>query len=733
MEHHYYEIPTWDNGTWTSSYFNSELEFRNFLIPLFKEPGQYEFDDTSLFFNEQAKIWKKRKKYCIYPEGSLDFRKYWDSEKAKCRFGVIYKHYGKTWYLTRDYYMWINFLRINDKVKKKIDFPEVWDTHYHIALYELLAELHYQHAAIVKKRQIGSSYFHMAKFINLLWFEESPILKMGASLKDYINDKGTWKFLEEYRSFLNKETAWYRPMTPSKVLMWQQQIEDIDSNGRATMVGLKGTIQGISFEQSPTNGVGGACRCFFYEEAGIAATMNTTVQYLYPAMESGDLTTGIFIAAGSVGELDKCEPLKVMMYKPEANQIFAVNTNLLDDKGTIGRTGLFIPEQWSMPPYIDEFGNSLVEEALASLTDKFAKWKKDLTPQDYQLKVSQKPRNLAEAFDSRTVSMYPIHLVNAQMNRINDKDYFLEYINLSRDEEGKIVAATTTKRPISEFPITKATEDKTSVIVVHERPDPNAEWGTYYGSVDPVSEGKTVTSDSLCSIYIYKNPVEVTRIDGHDVKTFIEKDKLVAWWCGRFDDINKTHALLELLIEWYQAWTVIENNVSLFIQYMIARHKQKYLVPKDQMLFLKDISGKSNVYQEYGWKNTGTVFKTHILSYFIESLLEEIDVEHKEDGTVVKITYGIERFMDIMLMIEMKAHQEGVNVDRIVSVAALIAFAKVQQANRGYRKRIEKLNQNHLEKSENLYKLNSGAFRHMGRNNSSSTTKVMRSPFKNMR
>jgi hypothetical protein len=26
--------------------------------------------------------------------------------------------------------------------------------------------------------------------------------------------------------------------------------------------------------------------------------------------------------------------------------------------------GLFIPEQWSMPPYIDAYGNSLIEEAL---------------------------------------------------------------------------------------------------------------------------------------------------------------------------------------------------------------------------------------------------------------------------------------------------------------------------------------------------------------------------------
>ena len=92
---------------------------------------------------------------------------------------------------------------------------------YHMALYELLAELHYKHGAILKKRQIASSYFHCAKIINLLWFEESPILKMGASHKDFVNLKGSWKFLNEYRSFLNKNTAWYRDFTPGGEGLWQ--------------------------------------------------------------------------------------------------------------------------------------------------------------------------------------------------------------------------------------------------------------------------------------------------------------------------------------------------------------------------------------------------------------------------------------------------------------------------------------------------------------------------------
>ena len=88
-------------------------------------------------------------------------------------------------------------------------------------------------------------------------------------LKDYINDKGSWKFLDEYKTFLNEHTAWYRPSNPEKVLLWQQQIE-VKVNNRKTSRGLKSKIQGASFEKNATTGVGGPCTYFFHEEAGIA-------------------------------------------------------------------------------------------------------------------------------------------------------------------------------------------------------------------------------------------------------------------------------------------------------------------------------------------------------------------------------------------------------------------------------------------------------------------------------
>ena len=725
-------IPTYEKGLWTTTEFDSDIEFREYLESIFKEPGKYDFTKIALEFNQEARTFNKDGFYINAPFRSKDFTAYWEDQKNKCRVGVIYKDEGKAWYLTRDYYMWLNFLPIFDKEEKHYGFAKVRDAQYHMALYEVISELNNQHVAILKKRQIASSYFHMGKIINQYWFEEGSICKIGASLKDYINDKGSWKFLGEYKTFLNEHTAWYRPSNPEKVLLWQQQIE-VKVNNRKTSRGLKSKIQGASFEKNATTGVGGPCTYFFHEEAGIAKNMMQTYEYLRPAMSSGMMTTGQFIAAGSVGDLEQCGPLKDMILNPGANDIYAVETNLMDADGTIGMAGLFIPEQWSMPPYIDDYGNSQVEEAIVAINIERDRWRNELSGEQFQLRISQKPLNIAEAFAYRKESVFPQGVLSRQLKRIEEKEYPYELIELDRDSTG-IVAKRTSKLPISSFPVNKKEVDKTGSIVVWERPVKSPSFGAYYGSIDPVSEGKTTTSDSLCSIFIYKNAIEVTRttVSG-EIEQFIEKDKIVAAWCGRFDDINKTHERLEMIIEWYNAWTIVENNISLFIQHMIARKKQRYLVPKQQILFLKDLGSNRTVYQEYGWKNTGTLFKSHLISYAIEFLREVIDEELDENGNVMKQTLGAERIPDPMLLKEMLAYYPGLNVDRLVTFGALIAFVKIQQSNRGYTKRRESEG-NSLDSSEKMSKLKySGPFRNIGRNKAFGSSKNRRSGFKNIK
>jgi hypothetical protein len=167
---------------------------------------------------------------------------------------------------------------------------------------------------------------------------------------------------------------------------------------------------------------------------------------------------------------------------------------------------------------------------------------------------------------------------------------------------------------------------------------------------------------------------------------------------------------------------------------MIERRKQKYLATKDQIVFLKELNSNMNVYQDYGWKNTGTLFRSHLLSYLIDYLKEELDHETKTDGTIVRTTYGIERIPDFMALVEMKAYTDKLNVDRLVSLSALIAFAKIQEASLGVKRKVEESDKINLEKSKNLYKLDKGFFRHIGNTGTSGVSqRPPRQAFRNIK
>jgi len=730
----YKSVPLYDVklGRWERRDFPTQSSYVDWLWSLWKEPGQYDFDDTVHLFNEQAKIFDKRGVYCLYPTNSKDFVTYWEDQKDKCRNGAIYRNGNKEWFLPREYYMLLNFLKIYNKEKKDFTFIDVRDVQYHMALYEELAEHSGKHVAILKKRQILSSYYHAAKLINRFWFESGSICKLAASLGTYVKD--TWRFIDEYRNFLNQHTAWYRPCNPDKDLYWQQKIE-IKQNGKKMDVGLKSVMRGLILDKDPSGSVGGPTTLFFYDEAGVAPKMNQTLEFLLPALKSGMTYTGMFIAAGSVGDLKDCEPLEELIRRPNTKDILAVKTNLLDDKGTIGECGLFIPEQWSMLPYVDEYGNSKVEEALAAIMEERERWKKELTPADYQLRISQKPTNIAEAFAAREESPFPLHLISQQIERIKNNTYYLEYVELDRDIEGKIIIKPSRKLPISEFPVRMNAENKEGVIVMHERPVEGAKFGTYYASLDPISSGKSTTSNSLASIYIYKNATEVTIIkDGGKIEHRLEKGKLVCWWTGRFDDLKMTHQRIEMMLELYNAWCIVENNVSLFIQYMQERNKQRYLVPKDQLVFLKDIKANTNVYQDYGWRNVNRLFKDTLLPYGIEFLLEPLDIETKPDGEITKTYYGIERIPDIMLLKEMQAYKDSSgNYDRLIAYCALTAFIAVQTANKGNNKE-RRYETKNLDKSKNNSNLVISPFKSIGNKGRNLSQKgIQRSAFKKLR
>jgi len=743
----YYSAPTYnlDTETWGTTEFETQREVIQYINSQVKYPGNYRLKYTDGYWNAQGKIWQKTGQYPVYMSKSLDFKKHWDAEKEKCKFDgfVIYKKKSeKLEYAVPGLMYWyLNYCPIPDKVKKRPDLPEIYDGDYHYYLYILRCILRRKYGVILKKRQAGYSLKNMSIIMNDIWFGKGSVAKVFAS--DEISVKDSWGLMEKYRDHVNTYCGWKRGFDPSKKLDWQIRRKKKDGSG---YVGNMSIAKGFTTKQDPTNGVGGIATVIFGEEFGKNGTGAKTHEYITSNVSLGGLTTGLIMYSGAVGELEKADALKHYILNPEDNDFLGCVNEIEDDAEFGEKVGFFAPEWWNyvsgsddeedetggeVVKFYDKWGNTNKEGALAEIERrrKRAKLKK---PESYRYYCSQRPLSIKEAFAIRKDSIFPTNLLAAQMRRIETKAYPMEFVELERNENGKVIFKPTNKSPIMEFPLSKRANSKEGCITIYERPRDNPEWDTYYASIDPVDVGGTNSSVSLVSIIVYKRDIEVERTQKGETKIFIEGGKIVASWCGRHEDVNKNHELCEMLIELYNAWTVVEVNISGFIQHMKHKKKTKYLVPGDQMIFRKEFGATTNNTPcEFGWRNTGTVFSNDYLNYAIDFLKEELHTEFLPDGTPVKVTYGIERIPDIMLLKEMEAYVKGLNVDRLVAFAALVAFLKVQHAIRGNKKVKENLDKEQKKDYVNPYDIKKTAFKHLGQQQKGSVYKPDRNPFKN--
>lgn len=670
-------IPTYDYQTkvWSKTSFDSQEEFGEFLLSIFKDVGEYEFDKSVEEWNITGRFYEENSTYTLAPEGSKDFKDFWDFERKKNRLGVIYKNDDKTWYVPRDYYFLINYCPISNKEKaNRTSLCDIRDVQYHISLYTKMADVLHKHPVILKKRQIMSSYMHAAKLLNIYWFEQSANLKLIASSDNYIsNTGGTWKILNSYRDFLNKNTYWYRANSPDKTYNWQQKLK-IKEGGREYFSGNMSTLTGIVVKNDPAAGVGGNNYYIFCEEAGVFPKLTESFQFAEPSLKAGAMTTGSFIAAGSVGDLKQCEGLKQIFEDPESYGFLGVPCKWINKEGDVGIRGLFIPEQFGRKPFVDKYGNSLIKEALQNM-DEEEKKKEQTSQKDVRLFKSQHPRYVSDAFDYREESYFQTELIVKKQDRIKiDKFSKIKNIKTFEDGEGNIkwkFAENATPILTSDKNEILKLTDKIGCVQMFEPPikdKPNK--FTYFAGVDPVATDITSSSESLCACYIWKTMIEKRELqeDG-TVKTSIEGYKPVAWYVGRYDTLEATNYEVEKLVRLYNAHTLCENNVTSWIDHMKKKNLRQHLAGKDELAFTKDIMANSTVNREFGvYMGSGEgKLKQYLLSIGKEYIGELLDSIKKTDGEVVRNIWGVDRIEDFGVLDEFKNFRKGLNVDRMIA------------------------------------------------------------------
>lgn len=677
-----YTIPTFDipSGTAGERVFSSRLDFTTYVKSMFKRIGEYNLSRTDVWRQEAAKFDAKGY-YITHFERSRDYIAYWNDQKNKCLNGVIYTLENQEYYVTGEYYMFLNFLPIIDKVQQKAIFPEVWDSHYHTCLYFLLAELLGKATCIVKKRQWGATYLHLVRPIRNLWFEKSSVNKLIAFEEDFVNTNGDWRIVEEYRNFLNTYTGWYRNFDPdgTRGMIFQQRIA-VNENGKKVYKGNQSILKGITTKQSPTKSVGGLTTYCFFEESGINPTLDKSKIYMDSAMKMGALTTGVMRMAGSVGELKDCDPLKIFAFNPASNGILGVP----GDEGE--ETCLFIAEDVNYLHVVkdeneniieiikcyDSDGNSdrakAKEFLLASREDK-----KRSSLRAYTLYCSQHPFSLKEAFQTREENIFPVELLRRQEDFLIS-NYTPTTVELVKDEERIKHKFQHTIPPLIEYP-TPPNIDKRGSVVILEFPPENPPTGMFYAGVDPTKMIKTSTSDSLFSIYIFKAD--------HQMNGEFISNAPVAWYTGRWDNVEVSFETARRLIKYYNAQAAIENDQAAFIEWMIKKKEQQYMLKRSDMPILTELVPKSKIFEAYGFTTgSGTKIKEYFYELIINYCEEEIGKVFNDETGESQTIHGVTRIKDLGIIRELLNWSPSANTDRLIAFAAAL-MVTTSKSNRG--------------------------------------------------
>lgn len=654
---------------WTYKVFETKAEKAAWLRSIIKLPGECNYDSRVLMVNELARKFDKDKVYCDFVEDTFEFEHFWDRQKELSYTGILI---DEEFYIPGDEYFYLNFLKIPDKVKGDFAFPRLQDLDVWAFQCVELALLEGRFMSILKARQTGFTLKFVARMIKRLWFESSFAGKIAAFEERPV--KSAWDdILVPYRAHLHEHTAWKREFEPSdKSLNWKQGYKT-KINDKFVLKGNLSGIRGVTTQNNASAVVAGKTDEILYDEAGVSLNLTKVLEFAEPALKYGNVMTGTIWMLGAAGETSQSEALQTVFNNPRANNCLEF-PNVWSGRPE-EMVGMFVPYYYAYGDCIDKYGNSLIEKA-KEVFQVEAELKKEKGHKEYMIYKAQYPGTPEDAFSIQVENIFPTEIIQPWYERLTRS--FKETIVTLKDDDTKptgIKHEFGSDSPlITDFPV-PLKADKRGALVVDEFPPLNPEPGLYYVVVDPIRSVKTTTSYSLHSIHVMK---AAHRIEGE-----FTEDKLVAWYCGRHDDAQKTFDLTRKVIKWYNARAAIESDQASCIEWMIKMRMTGHLMKRSDMPILKDWVPTSQIHEEYGFRtgSGNTKILEHLYSLIIEYCREEIATEFDDKGNS-RIVYGVERIKDKMLLKELLTFNPKKNHDRIISFGAALMVTRAN-TNRG--------------------------------------------------
>ena len=273
------------------------------------------------------------------------------------------------------------------------------------------------------------------------------------------------------------------------------------------------------------------------------------------------------------------------------------------------------------------------------------------------------PIEVDDIFLNEDTNIFDIESAKRQKFRLLQQERTGTPVILFQDE-GVIKHEFTDKQPITNFPL-KNSDLKDAPVVIYEFPMENPPYGLYVAGVDPYRQGQAAYSTSLGSVYIYKRM--------HDITSDKYQDMFVASYCARPDKKETWEEQARMLIKFYNARTLCENDDISFIEYMKAKGDAHYL--EKQPDWLKEIVPGTTVRREYGVHRSSDKIRDYLHNCLKKYMEEVVMKETDAEGNVTKEFKGVSKIFDPMLLEEIIQYNDQGNFDRIIAAELAIAQA----------------------------------------------------------
>jgi hypothetical protein len=383
------------------------------------------------------------------------------------------------------------------------------------------------------------------------------------------------------------------------------------------------------------------------------------------------------ILTGTGGDMKKFMDAKSLMFDVD-NFNFLTYNNEKDDKRI---HGLFISYKYRMESKEDSTLGAFLDKPTSSelhnvkmLVSNEEKAKEITTANLERLKkagdriayLKEKmyyPLEVDDIFLNEDTNIFDIEAAKRQKNKLLQQERTGTPVILFNDGE-KISHEFTDKRPITNFPL-KASDMKDAPVVIYEFPIENPPYGLYVAGVDPYRQGKSAYSSSLGSVYVYKRM--------HDLTGEKYQDMFVASYCARPDKKETWEEQARLLIKYFNARTLCENDDISFIEYMKSKGDAHYLEKQPQWLL--EVVPNTTVKREYGVHRSAQKIIDYLHNCLKKYMEEVIYTEKNEAGDVIREQLGVNKIFDPVLLEEIIQYNDQGNFDRIVAAELAIAQA----------------------------------------------------------